>query len=511
MSESDSGMLERKRGIREQAGFFFFLLAVYFSFHWLLRIFMGGGFEMDEAEQLILGQRLQLGYSADPPLYTWLQIPLFQVFGDGVVALALLKNLLLFTTYSSVYLIGRRIGLTPEKAVLASLSLLLLPGIGWESQRDLTHSVLVTTLAAVTLWYVLSLLERRPGPGQYLLLGVLFGLGVLSKWNYVLFALSVVFTLLSVNPRLILRPAFLLTPLAASILLAPFLWWMYENLAVATATSYKLEVETLPYLQRLAGSAKTLVIAYLEFAGLFLIIWAALFMPWRVNERSAASEKTPGVLFLVRLLWMTLVILVIFMLISGGTVYRSRWLLPVLFYVPVLVFAFLPDPFWVPRRIARYRRVLYALMLLIPLGLAARVYVLPMTGDFTKPHFPGEALTRSLTRDAGQHDLVIAPSSLIGGNLQAHLEDTFVSLPPVDFPLAEIRSNPKATFLLVWDSKASAGIPETLTRYASQRLKSVIEPVGTPGEVQALYRFSENEYFKLGWQSFRITGSGYSD
>ncbi|MCB1880348.1 MAG: hypothetical protein KDI54_09880, partial [Gammaproteobacteria bacterium] len=52
------------------------LLAGYFLLQWLLRINMGSGFELDESELLLFGQRLQLGYSASPPLYTWLQIPL---------------------------------------------------------------------------------------------------------------------------------------------------------------------------------------------------------------------------------------------------------------------------------------------------------------------------------------------------------------------------------------------------------------------------------------------------
>ncbi|HEB95338.1 MAG TPA: glycosyltransferase, partial [Sedimenticola thiotaurini] len=134
------------------------LLAGYFLLQWLLRVVLGGGYEMDEAEQLILGQRLQLGYSPDPPLYTWLQIPLLRLFGEGVVALSLLKNLLLFGLYACSWFVARHAGLGRDQAALAALSLLLLPGIGWESQRDLTHTVLVTTLAAATLWAALALL-----------------------------------------------------------------------------------------------------------------------------------------------------------------------------------------------------------------------------------------------------------------------------------------------------------------------------------------------------------------
>ena len=53
--------------------------------------------------------------------------------------------------------------------------MLLLPQIGWESQRDLTHSVLVTGMASMTLWLALTMLERKPGCRHYLLLGLLIG------------------------------------------------------------------------------------------------------------------------------------------------------------------------------------------------------------------------------------------------------------------------------------------------------------------------------------------------
>src|SRR5690606_3921831 len=103
------------------------------------------------AEQALVSQRLRLGYGTQPPLYSWLQWILFQVFGLNLFALSALKNLLLFSTYASLFFLARPlIGNGP--AMAASASLLLFPQIAWESQRDLTHSVLLTALACATLW-----------------------------------------------------------------------------------------------------------------------------------------------------------------------------------------------------------------------------------------------------------------------------------------------------------------------------------------------------------------------
>jgi 4-amino-4-deoxy-L-arabinose transferase-like glycosyltransferase len=476
------------------------LFAGYFLLQWLLRIFNGGSFELDEAEQLVLGQRLQLGYSPEPPLYTWLQIPLFKLLGDGVAALSLLKNLLLFATYTSTYFIAIHCGLNRQRASLAALSMLLLPQLGWESQRDLTHSVLVTTLAAASLWAVLALLDGVQRWPRYLLLGVLIGLGVLSKWNYVLFALALLVTLASLRPGLLRRPAALLTLLVAAALVAPFLLWMQENLSLATATSYKLRVDDSGYWQSLGSGTLSLLYAHIKFAVLFIVTFVLVFQPWKFQRQSAADrQQPPGLRFLVRLFWVTLGILLLFLLVSGTTFYRERWLLPLLFYLPVLLLALLPEDLWDAGRVRRYQQLLLTLMLVVLLGMAARVHLLPLAGKHTKPHFPGQALAAELLRAAGPQQLLIAETSHIGGNLMPWLDNTFVSSPPLDFPLAELHAQGEPV-LLLWDTRKSDALPAALLEYAQQRLGGSLTLIGTPQMIEAAYRFSGKAGVRLAWQ-----------
>jgi lipopolysaccharide core galacturonosyltransferase RgtC len=476
------------------------LIAGYFFLQWLLRVVSGGSFELDEAEQMVLGQRLQLGYSPDPPLYTWLQVPLSKLLGEGVAALSLLKNLLLFATYASSYFIARHCGLARQHAGLAALSLILLPMVGWESQRDLTHSVLVTTLAAASLWAVLALLDGRQHWHQYLLLGVLLGLGALSKWNYVLFALALLVTLASIRPALLLRPAALLIPLFAAALSTPFLFWMQQHLALATGTSYKLRVAEVAYWQTVGSGALSLAYAYLLFVVLFIAVFALVFQPWKLQQQTAAAgQRPPGLRFLVRLSWVTLIILLLFLLASGATFYRERWLLPLLFYFPVMIFALAPEGIWQAARVRLYQKILLAMMLAVLLGLAARVYLLPLAGKYTKPHFPGEALARELLQAAGPHELLIASKSFVGGNLMPWLDNTFVSSPSLDFPLAALRRE-GAPVLLVWETRKSSALPAALLEYAQQRLGGSLTLIGMPGLIEAPYRYYGNASVRLGWQ-----------
>ncbi len=477
----------------------FLLLAGYFLLQWLLRLFLGGGYEMDEAEQLVLGQRLQLGYSPDPPLYTWLQIPLFRLLGEGLPALSLLKNLLLFGTYASAWFVARHAGLGRDQAALAALSLLLLPGIGWESQRDLTHTVLVTALAAATLWAAMALLDGRRDWGQYLLLGLVLGLGLISKWNYWLFATALLLSLLSLRPGLLLNRRFAVAGLLALIIAAPFLFWMVTNLEVATATSYKLEAVSGGYGSRFGKGLYSLVKSLLEFGALFLLLFLLLFRPWR-GEGQVAGERPAGLGLLVRLFWVTLGLLVLFLVASGGTVFRSRWMLPLFHFLPLLLFALAGPGIWNLVAVRRYGRLLLLVMALIPLGLAARVYLAPLTGNYTKPHFPGRGLALALRQAAGPAPLVIAQDTFIGGNLKPYLGDALVAAPAVDFPLQRLLDGRSGPVLVVWNVDQSATMPVPLRAYLRQRLPAIPAAVAASGVVVHRYRLSDDRHYRLGWQ-----------
>ena len=476
------------------------LLAAYFLLHWLLRITAGGGFELDEAEQLLFGQCLQPGYSADPPLYTWLQIPLLRLFGEGAAALGLLKNLLLFLTYVCSYFIGRQAGLSVERAGLAALSLLLLPQIGWESQRDLTHSVLVTTLSAASLWTLLALLNGRRGPGQYALLGLLFGLGLLSKYNFAIFILIVTITLASLQPRLVWRPASLLTLLTCALTLSPFLLWLLDNAALAGSDAQRLETGFSGYWEGVSSGLLSLALSYAAFCALLLLALLVSFRPWREPIFKTPEESRPMALrFLLRMLWITPLILILILLLIGGVAYRDRYLLPVLFHIPVVAFLMLPEKTFV-RGLVGYRRWLLAAMILIPLGLFARAHLVPLTGKPMKQTYPGQALARILIRDAGAPAFVIANRSFIGGNLKPHMGSAFVGSAQAQFPLRTMLEGRSQPILLVWEPHPSGREFEKVQTYLRQQLGPGVSALSSIGKAAAHHRNADGPVEVLEWQ-----------
>ena len=165
---------------------FYLLLAAYFAAQVCVRLFTSNATDLDESEQLLATQRLQWGYGPQPPLYTWLQFPFVQLFGSSMLALALFKNLLLFGIYALTYQNARIITRDHLLSVAAAVSLFFLPQIAWESQRDLTHSVIVTFSAAATFHVFLRLNQSRT-LGWYAVFGVCLALGMLSKYSFGVF------------------------------------------------------------------------------------------------------------------------------------------------------------------------------------------------------------------------------------------------------------------------------------------------------------------------------------
>nr|WP_256371815.1 glycosyltransferase family 39 protein [Rubellimicrobium sp. CFH 75288] len=283
---------------------------------------------MDEAEAFFHARQLAWGYGPQPPLYFWLQWVLFQIFGESLLALAVLKALLLGGTLLAVLHLARPV-LGPVGAAATALSLGLLPQVLWEAQRALTHSVLVLLLAVATTSLALRAL-RRGDWMSHLLLGLGMGLGVLSKYNFVFWPAALL-TAAVVLPewRARLRPTRLgLALLAVVGVCAPHLLWIVSHPEAAGASAHKLGLSEAGHAQAIIRGTLNLVAAGLSFLALAVLVLGPLL--WCRRDRLTI---TPVVRFLltasfcaIGLVWLSLVV-------SSASNVRDRWLLPLLWPV----------------------------------------------------------------------------------------------------------------------------------------------------------------------------------
>lgn len=304
-------------------------LAGYFLAQFLLRVLLGGALETDEAEMVLLTPGWQLGYGPQLPLYSWAQMAAFSGLGRTVVALAALKNLMLLATFLFLWFALRRF-LPPPLALGGTLSFFLSPDVFWEGQRATSHSVALMLMVSATIWAVARVVEA-PGRANHALLGVVLGLGGLSKFNYWLVPVALALaalTLPAIRARLSGRGLLLALGLAAAILALPVLW-MARHPDLAFASTYKLSakddvVAGLPWLGVLTGTGAALV------AGLGLV--ALVVVALRALGPAPQPLPEAGRDFLRLLARAAAIAAALFlagMLLGGGNGVTPRWMLPV--------------------------------------------------------------------------------------------------------------------------------------------------------------------------------------
>jgi 4-amino-4-deoxy-L-arabinose transferase-like glycosyltransferase len=461
------------------------LLAAYFLALIVIRVTVSDSLELDEAEQLVLGQRLSWGYGTKPPLYSWLQIGFFRLFGESVLALSLLKNLLLFSTYLCTFLAAKKVTGRTDTALIAALSLLMIPQIVWESQRDLTHSVLATTVAALTLYLFLRLCEERR-TFLYLAFGAVIGLGFLAKFNVVILPVALVaaaLSLPSLRPVILERRSFL--SLAALLLVVSgYLLWFAANRDAALEQTYTFRMKTtLPYWQDLIKGNTSLAKSTLAFGGVAFALLMALF--WRPSDTFPAGNPhdRPYQQLLGRALLVMLLILELMVVLFRVTRFKDRWLQPLFFYAPAwLVFLRADRP--AKAAVRTFLTICLAISLVVVLLLPLRTILAAHRNAFEALNVPYNSFAAQLKDKGFAQSLIFAEDGLVAGNLRLHLPHSTVIAPGLPQP----RLVPHENCLLAWDATERPGPPPPLLELVNSLQISV--DLYPPELLEAPYHYS---------------------
>lgn len=407
----------RDDGMREdcdiRAGTHFLLiLAAYFLVQVVLRVTSPAVLDLDESEAVLSFQHVQPGYGSQPPLYFWLQWLIFTLLGVNLFALSVLKNLLLLCTYVAMFHTARAlIGI--RGAIIVASSLVLFPQLGWESQRDLTHSVLVTCMAALTLWCYAGLLRHR-GKLQYALFGLLLGLGLQSKYNFAIFALALAAASLLVREH---RQAvwnrngwIALAMLLLS--LAPHGLWLLDHLDVATsATRAKMHHQDASYASNVARGLGSMASAAFLFVTPVWIVYGWVY--WRRRNEAPARLDRPDAQFFLWFYGAVFACVTALVLSGELTSIKGRWMQPMLFLSPLAFFVIFPG--LVQSTVCRtilWTAGVFAIVILM--GLTSRAHF----GKNTQAPFA--ALAAQLTLRFPQANTLVASELTDAANLYLH-------------------------------------------------------------------------------------------
>jgi len=445
---------------------FFILLFIYFGLHLIFRTFVSESVGIDEAYQLVLGQKFKWGYGPHAPLYTWLMILFLHVFGWSGFSLTLLRELLLFGTYTLTYFNTRELTRSHACGILAAIALQFHPSLVWESQRELTNSIVASTMVLATL---LSFLRIRPDRwGAWIAFGFFGGLAALSKYNAAIFYGAMLIAAVSVSE---LRSRMLNWRLALAIFVSaavvmPNAIWAYAHRDLTLSLTYKFGIhESMPWLQSVrTGLVNWFVAVTAHVAPVIAVFTVILWRPIFVERcLKLHNEKE-------RFLWHTLLIVFgigIVVVLFKVTEFKDRWLQPLFVATPILIVVAARDG------LNRIRlKVLVSLaaaiaciaVILAPGRLYLTEWRTARRGAHDVMNAPFRKFAADLEPFAAHADFILSGNYWLGGNLrlwfpEIHIFSPDLTPPDINFPGQKC--------LMVWNAEQRTVPPQELIKFAN--------------------------------------------
>ncbi|MBI1914400.1 MAG: glycosyltransferase family 39 protein [Planctomycetes bacterium] len=458
--------------------FLVLVLAGYLAVHLLLRLALSPSLIPDEADLALFSQSLAWGYSEQPPLYSWLVWGAVRLLGLSVFSLTLVRMLVLATVPLMLYAVARGVLRDRHRALLCVSSLFLFPSFAWNAVNYLTHSLLVCAVSLATARSVLLLPHRR-GWLAYVALGLWLGVGILSKYNFVLFAAALFLAGLSCRPyrACLLDVRLLLSGAVTALLVLPHLLWAREHaqalwhvLAEKTGVSGSGGVERM--LSGISNLLSTSVLLVLPFAaGMALLLRPGAARVFRPDAARPDACRLLERFFLAALLLLTVQVF------AGTAHFHDRWLQPFVLLVPVYVFARLEGVGLEPRRVRHYRAVLATMALLLMATQAGRIWlgsrddgVYPMQMSFAE-------FEERLSADGLDSATVLTSDRVLGGNLRLRFPDANVFCVRQRSYHPPIEEDDRPVFA-VWHCNLGNVYPAEFAAYADRALPRRLEPVG---------------------------------
>jgi len=439
---------------------FFFLLFSYFSLHILLRIFVSDSLDYDEAEQALLSQWLLPGYTEQPPLYTWIQYYLIQLFGKNIFAISLLKNVLLFLTYLSVYFSAERLLKDTRAAILATSSLLLIPQIAWESQRDMTHTTLVVFAAASVLWITLRLIENRTFL-NYCLLGTLCGIGFLAKANFSLFLVIISLTLITFpeGRKIIFSRMIFITLLFTIAMNAYYFTWMYSNQGIVFSATHKFKQAVETYSLQGVKSFFTSTFLFLTPLWFFYLVFFPTGL-WRDEEQRAVFSSR----FMTRYGLIFVLVLTTVVILFKITYVKDRWLQPLLFAAPLIFFSGLKVKTINKKQFKRFLLIAGLAAMGVYTAFSLRVISAPLSHTYSRLSYPIKDMAIEIQKSGFSSGLIISDKRFLAGNMLFQFPGSDAVIPGYNFEQLPYSSN-HTMAAVMWKADISPDMPPQLNTF----------------------------------------------
>lgn len=494
------------------------IILLYLAVHFTVRFVGWPTLASDDSEQALFSQHFAWSYRyRAAPLYTWLATALGKIMPIDVLSLTLLRYATLASFYVVIYLVARRLIRDPRLAALAAFSFAGIHAFGESSHINLTHSTLMAALMAAG-WYVFLRLSETPRLSWYLAVGVVCGLGVLAKWNFAVFVVSLVLaclirrdfrslvftwkTLAALVPAL----AIALPAIIATIAAGPSPGEDVRSVVGGGAGFGAAQIwdGTLTFLHTAAIFANPfLPVFVVVFA---LPLWRGIRAAPDIDTRgdTTAGRPTPDIAFIGSTIMIGLALLWVLIPLLGATVFKVRYMYTALLILPVWLFMLAERGR--PSRLAvnGFALLLAAFVVSVPVsrvleargiidcgGCSSMAPFRPLAGELTAAGFHGRGT-------------ILVDHLYTGGNLRAHFPEARIidpTYPDAGWP----RPNGTAQCLLVWyigETANENGPPSAQTAYLASDLRGDPNAPYRQGVVGAPWYHDESRSYRLGYRLY---------
>ncbi len=412
------------------------IIAAYLLTHLGVRIWIGPALGIDDAEQALFSQQWLLSYRMRaPPLFTWALLATGQVLGISAITIALLRYILLGMLLGFMYLTARRLIRDPGLAALAAFSYSAIYVVGYYSHHDLTHTTAMSAFLAAS-WYVFVRLCEAPCLRWYIALGLCYGLGILAKWNFAIFAAALPLAcLLRPNWRpLVLTWKLIPSALLMAAVALPTTWRALqigpvEADSVATVLGDRSGSLSLVLAKGSTSLAAALGIFSMPFLAIFLLAFGGIaWRGWKVPApRSSVREPVPDSSFIATVMLVAIALHWLLVPLVRATHFQERLLQPALLILPIYLFMLVErsrvDTGTLTRPVRSYTLALVGIAVLVFAVRIGRHAAGPdLCSRACREMLPAAAIADGLRRAGFDgHGTVVVGDVHLAGNLRVQL------------------------------------------------------------------------------------------
>jgi len=437
---------------------FILFLQIYFLLQVFARSYFFEAFRGDEGEQIIFSREWRITYHAHVPLYHWLQKIVFTIFEVNIFSLALLKNALLFLTYYFVYKTADLIFKNGQLVFLSTISLFLLPRFHWETHAYLTHTVLCVAICSISMYLIVKILISQEWK-YFLFLGIAIGVGLLSKYNYIIFIMGVLLSIASIHSyrKSVFLQKKLILILIPAILISFFPYYIMLSDPVGVVKEFLYSNRELNILEKL----KVLRIYFtsvLECVALVGISYLVLFPKGFVRKYKNDNFTNEMMSFFKRSILSMLLIFAFTLVYFGIDIAPARWFHPFFLFLPLCFFMNIDV-----NNVQKWK--ILVIIILVALSMIAVSHQRYVRVWYGKDSASYKELAKTIKSTIFSKGILIAPEEgRMAGNLQYYFRDSFILSGDRLTPQLnkELAKSPYKDVLVVWGEEHEREVPEDM-------------------------------------------------